>query len=317
MAPAAPPDPALGAASPHPIAPTPAHYDVDARGQRVPSRAAKAPGAPLVRFAALLDVGALLGFVVHLALTIGSESGVVLFVGAASPVLPLVFLDLACASGMEDMALRVRRIVGVFVPGLLIAAIASRGRMPELLAASINVQLPLLTLPFGAFAAHRALGLAEKARERAAARRRAPRVVAARAARLSTREFAGAMAAGTWGGAANELDVRAASAGGAAPGEAGADEGRATSAFSRVVLVSGVALIVAGAYEATHRLWWFGLVGMAAGVLCVARSRDFGAPTSERRLRRADRAGLAIWALAPIGALLALVRFVWLLTNAG
>ena len=81
------------------------------------------------------------------------------------------------------------------------------------------------------------------------------------------------------------------------------------------MLVSGVFLVVVGVLEAMFEVWWYGLLWTAAGILCVALSRDVGASSSDRRLRRGDRRNQVAWLLPPLGALLGLVRLLWILSR--
>ncbi len=274
------------------VGPTPAYYEVDPRGRRIESGAATAPGADLVRLSSVLDVAALVGVGAHLTMASNGVPMLVLLGVFAAPAVPLVLLYASCASGMDDMTLRVRRIVGLVVPGLVLGAAAAGGRIAELLGASLLVQVPMLTMPFGAFAAHRALGLTARARNDAANTRRAVR-----------------RATGHMGGSTTRRDdVWEPRDGGPSAGR------RRRSAFGVVVLVAGFVLMATGAIEATRRVWWFGVLWMAAGVLCMARSNDLDGPSSDRRLRRMDRGNPAIWVFAPIGALVAAARAIWILT---
>ena len=275
--------------------PTPADYEVDARGHRVESRAATAPGADLVRLSSVLDLAALAAFCTHLVLTVEGVSMLILLVGLA--VVPLVLLYTSCASGMEDMTLRIRRILGMLIPALVIATVAARGRMEDFLGGSIFVRLPLLTMPFGAFTAHRALVLTVRARERATSARCVTRTRSRRVRGI--------------GVGSPEASPYTAEPSGVGPSPAAV---RSRSALGAIVLASGFVLLASGAIEALHRVWWFGLVFMAAGGLCVARSRDIGGPSSDRRLRRTDRDNVAVWVYAPVGALVAAGRAIWVLT---
>jgi len=90
---------------------------------------------------------------------------------------------------------------------------------------------------------------------------------------------------------------------------------RRWTATGAVVLVCGLFLVVVGVLEARFEVWWFGLLWLAAGVLCVALSRDIGAPSSDRRLRRVDRRNALVWLLPPLGALLGVVRVLWILSR--
>lgn len=275
---------------------TPSRYAVDARGRRGEGRGTTAPGAGPVRISSVLDVAALLGLAVHLAMVVDDMPGPLVLVMFSLPVIPLVVLFVACAAGMEDMTLRVRRIVGVVLPAMALAGAAARGRMDDLLAAALVVKLPLLTMPFGAFAAHRALRLDARAREHASAVRRAARESRGTRELVSDGRRAGSTSSETQG---------------AAPLPAPA---RRRTALGAIVLLSGFVLLAAGGIETMRRVWWFGLVGMAMGVLCIARFREIGTPSSDRRLRRTDRGNPVVWLLAPVGALVAAARAVWILT---
>lgn len=245
------------------------------------------PGAELVRLATVLDVAAILGLATHLVFT--ADMPPVLTVPLlAFPVVGLVLFYVSCARGMEDMTLRVRRILGILVPVMVLASAAAKGAFERLFAMSPALLTPLATMPFGAYAAHRALALAARERERASAARRALREM---------REG---------------RDVEAPPS----ASEPHAAPARRRTAMGALVLLSGFVLLGAGVIEAFLRMFWFGLVWMAMGGLCLRLSRDFGAPSSDRRLRRGDRGSQAAWLLAPIGALVAAVRAAWILLSA-
>lgn len=299
--PARPPLP--DSAAPHGVVPSPPRYEVDPRGHRVEGRAAKVPGADLVRVASILDIAALAGLVAHLLVT---AEDLILLPFAVAPLVPLVMLHVACASGMEEMTLRVRRIVGVFVPALVLAAAAAKGRLDELLGASLVWRLPLFTMPFGAFAAHRALRLGARASAQVLAARRSARMHAHPAHGAAPPPAAIAQRGGPDAARGGRRAVSRDPPGFPA---------RRITPLGVLVAACGLFLAFVGAFEATTHFWWIGLVWLAAGVLCVALSRDIGAPSSDRRLRRGDRRNALVWLLPPLGVILGIVRLVWLLSR--